>query len=118
MRHPIRYSSSPMRPIAIVLGFSVMLILNSVGVSHSGQGSPYSGVPTRAGNAKPLERVDVNTAGIEEISRLPGMTAQTAERIVANRPYRNLDELVTKKVVGRKEFAKIRDYIAIRSRKK
>jgi len=60
----------------------------------------------------------LNTARVEEISRLPGMTTETAERIIGNRPYRNLDELVTKKMVGRKEFAKIREYIVIGSRKK
>jgi DNA uptake protein ComE-like DNA-binding protein len=46
------------------------------------------------------------------------MTTQTAERIVEHRPYRKLDELVTKKAVGRKEFAQIRDYIVIGSGKK
>jgi len=118
MRHPIRYSSSPMRRFAILLGVSITLILGSGGEGRAGQSSPDVGVPARAGKAKVRVLVDMNTAGIEEISRLPGMTTQTAERIVEHRPYRKLDELVTKKAVGRKEFAQIRDYIVIGSGKK
>jgi len=107
-----------MRRIAIVLGISVMLILDSVRDRAAGQGSPDVGVPVRVGVAKSPGRVDLNSAGIEEIARLPGMTTQTAERIIGNRPYRNLDELITKKVVGRKEFAQIREYVVVRSGKK
>jgi len=118
MRHPIRYSSSPLRRIAIVLGISVMLILGSVGECPAGQDSQDLGVPVRGGKAESPARVDLNTAGIEEISRLPGMTTQTAERIIGNRPYRNLDQLVTKKVVGRKEFSQFRDYVVIGPGKK
>jgi DNA uptake protein ComE-like DNA-binding protein len=118
MRHPIRYSSSPLRRIAIVLGISSMLILGSFGECLAGQDSPDVRVPDRAGKVKSPARVDLNTAGIEEISRLPGMTTQTAERIIGNRPYRNLDQLVTSKVVGRKEFSQFRDYVVIGPGKK
>ena len=95
-----------------------MLIPGSFGESATGQGSPDVGVPVRTGVTGSTARVDLNTAGIEEISRLPGMTTQTAERIIGSRPYRNLDDLVTKKVIGRKEFAQIREYVVIGSRKK
>jgi DNA uptake protein ComE-like DNA-binding protein len=107
-----------MRHITIGLWIALMGILWSVGEGQAGQTSPEVGVHVRAEKAKRPARVDVNTAGIEEISRVPGMTAQTAERIIGNRPYRNLDELVTKKAVGRKEFAQIREYITIRTGKK
>jgi DNA uptake protein ComE-like DNA-binding protein len=63
-------------------------------------------------------KVDLNTAGVEELARLPGMNIQTAEKIVGNRPYRKLDELITKKVLGKKEFAQVREYIVIKSGKK
>ena len=101
----------------MVLRISVMLILDSVGESPAGQGSPDVGVPVRAGEAKSLERVDLNTAGVEEIVRPPGMTTETVERTRGNYPYRNLDELVTKKIIGSKEFAKNREYIVIGSLK-
>ena len=104
-----------MRRIAIVLGFSVMLI-RLVGGSPA-KAVPDEGVPVRTGAAKPA-RVDLNTAGIGETFSAAWNDAQTAERIIGNRPYRNLDELITKKVVGRKEFAQIREYVVIGSGKK
>ena len=64
---------------------------------------------------KSAGKVDLNTASVDELSRLPGMNVQTAEKIIGNRPYRKLDELITKKVLGKKEFAQVREYIVIRS---
>ncbi len=62
---------------------------------------------------KPAKRLDVNTAGRHDLERLPGMTLQGVDRIIRNRPYRKLDELVTKKSVTRKQFAQIREFITI-----
>jgi DNA uptake protein ComE-like DNA-binding protein len=56
-------------------------------------------------------KVDVNRASAKELSRLPGMTNQTADRIIRNRPYRKLDDLVTRKVLGKKQFAQIKELI-------
>jgi hypothetical protein len=88
-----------MRRIAIVRGISVMLILDSVDESPAGQGSPDVGAG-RAGEAKSPERVDLNTAGVGEISRLPGMTTETVERTRGNCLYRNLDELEPRRLSG------------------
>jgi len=38
-------------------------------------------------------RLNLNTASPEALRRLPGVGAATAARIIANRPYRNADEL-------------------------
>ncbi len=46
------------------------------------------------------------------------MTFKPPNEIIGNRPYRKLDELITRKVVGKKEFAQVREYIVIRSGKK
>jgi competence protein ComEA len=59
------------------------------------------------------QRIDVNTASIKELERLPGLGPELVERIVQHRPYKNLDELITKKVLGRKQFARIKDKIRV-----
>jgi DNA uptake protein ComE-like DNA-binding protein len=41
------------------------------------------------------------------------MTLETADRIIQKRPYRKLDELISKKAIGKKQFAQIRDYISV-----
>ena len=118
MRHPIRYSSLPMRCVAFVLGLSGTLVLGADDVLPANQGKPEVVTPVQKAPVKSAAKADVNTASVDELSRLPGMNVQTAEKIVGNRPYRKLDELITKKVLGKKEFARVREYIVIRSGKK
>ena len=60
-----------------------------------------------------VQRIDVNTASVRELERLPGMGPEVAERIVQHRPYKKLDELITRKVLGRKQFARIKDRIRV-----
>jgi DNA uptake protein ComE-like DNA-binding protein len=66
----------------------------------------------------PAKKVDLNLAGPEEMSRLPGMTHQVAERIIQHRPYKKMDDLITREVIGKKLFAQIREYIVIGSGQK
>ena len=71
-----------------------------------------------AGEAKaPLRpserRIDINSASVRDLERLPGMKPELVERIVQHRPYRKLDDLITKKVLGRKQFALIKDRIRV-----
>lgn len=50
---------------------------------------------------KPL---DLNTATREQLADLPGITLARADRIIANRPYEQPRELVSKRVLTQKEF--------------
>ena len=61
-------------------------------------------------------KVDINQAGLEELTRLPGITPAIAERIAQHRPYRKLDDLVTRNVLGKKQFARIREYVVVHPR--
>ncbi len=65
----------------------------------------------------PSTKVDINQASLEELERLPGITPTLAERIARHRPYRKLDDLVTWKVLGKKQFARVRDFITIHPKK-
>jgi len=60
-----------------------------------------------------VAKLDINSAGIDELVRLPGMTLQLAEQIIRNRPYRKLDDLITRKVLGKKQFARIREFVIV-----
>jgi DNA uptake protein ComE-like DNA-binding protein len=57
--------------------------------------------------------VDLNKASQEDLSSLPGISAQKAERIVADRPYANSHQLVTRHVVSEDEYAQIQDRIVV-----
>ena len=57
--------------------------------------------------------VDLNKASQEDLSSLPGISAQKAKRIVAERPYANTHQLVTRHVLSEDEYAKIQDRIVV-----
>jgi competence protein ComEA len=71
------------------------------------------GISTKTAVGPKAARVDINRAERGELSRLPGMTPEAADRIIQNRPYRKLDELISKKAIGKKQFAQIREYISV-----
>jgi DNA uptake protein ComE-like DNA-binding protein len=58
--------------------------------------------------------VDVNTASRADLETLPGVTAATARRIEANRPYEAPRDLVRKGVVSEAEYDRIAGSIMVR----
>jgi DNA uptake protein ComE-like DNA-binding protein len=98
--HPIRYS---ILRRALVVAFAAMFLWGAIPVA--------AGEP--AAKVGPAKKLDVNRAQRHELDRLPGIFSQDADRIIRNRPYRKLDELVTKKAVTRKQFALIREYVSV-----
>ncbi len=58
-----------------------------------------------------VQAINLNTASSAELESLPGIGPVTAAKIIAARPYQNISELQTKKVVGPSVFAKIKDSI-------
>ena len=58
-------------------------------------------------------KTDLNSASIRELERLPGIGPEAAERVVRHRPYHKLDELISRKILGRKEFARIKERVRV-----
>jgi len=57
--------------------------------------------------------VDLNKASRAELSALPGITGKDADRIVAERPYANSHQLVTRHVLSDDQYAQIQDRVVI-----
>ena len=55
--------------------------------------------------------VDLNTATKEQLLTLPGVTAVQADRIIADRPYKEPGELVTRHIMSKAEYDKISDRV-------
>jgi len=55
--------------------------------------------------------IDINKASREDLLSLPGVTEREADRIIADRPFDNADDLVKRRVVSQSEYDKIRDRI-------
>ena len=61
--------------------------------------------------------VNINTATVEELARLPGIGPRIAERIVQHRekngPFQRVEELLIIRGINRKKFEKIRILITV-----
>ncbi len=57
--------------------------------------------------------ISINLGTIEELDQLPGIGQITASKIIINRPYSSIDELLTKKAVNKNVFEKIKNLISL-----
>jgi competence protein ComEA len=55
--------------------------------------------------------LDLNTAPEADLAALPGIGAENATKIVAARPFARKDQLVSKKILTKENFAKIKDLV-------
>jgi competence protein ComEA len=60
------------------------------------------------------KKVDVNTATKEELMTLRGVDEATAEKIIADRPFRTKSDLLGKKVVTKQEYRKIASSVTVK----
>ena len=84
------------------------------GAKSSGKGAGRKAAPgQKAGTAK----VNVNTAGAEELQTLPGVGPATAKAIVAwreeNGRFRSVDDLLDVSGIGKATLAKFRDRVSV-----
>lgn len=59
------------------------------------------------------DTVNINTATSSELDALPGIGPTTAQKIITNRPYSDINELTSKKVVNKKVFEQIKEKISL-----
>jgi hypothetical protein len=59
------------------------------------------------------ERVDLNTAPLEHIAALPGLTVEDATRVVAHRPYYAKDDLVARQILDPERYATLADEVCL-----
>ncbi len=57
--------------------------------------------------------VNLNTADSTSLDSLPGVGKVTADKIISSRPYTDIAELLSKKVVSQSVYTKIKDLVTV-----
>jgi competence protein ComEA len=113
--------------LAAVIGDGERVVVPSrdapvTGSDGGGAGGASGGTATGASGAAPGSTgqagpVDLNHASAKELEALPGIGEVTAAKIIEARmeqPFRSVDELLERKVVGSAMLAKFRDLVIVR----
>jgi DNA uptake protein ComE-like DNA-binding protein len=58
--------------------------------------------------------IDLNTATESQLKTLPGVSDETAARIVANRPYRSAHDLIDRRLMTPAQYNQIADRITVK----
>jgi competence protein ComEA len=78
-----------------------------------------AGPALAAGQTAPTEKVNINTATVEQLTALPGVGPTLAARIVEHREkagqFGSAQELMNVKGIGEKSFQKIEPYVTVKA---
>lgn len=66
---------------------------------------------TKEQAAASMPKVDINSATKEELMKVPGIGDATADKIIAGRPFKAKNELVSKKIVTESAYKKMSAHI-------
>lgn len=71
--------------------------------------------PLYAAEAKTetTSKIDINSADSETLQTIKGIGIKLAERIIAKRPYKKLEDLLNIKGIGEKKFDKIKSSLTV-----
>jgi competence protein ComEA len=76
-------------------------------------GTSYNINSSLNGSSQNGALVNINFASQSELESLPGVGPVTAQKIIDNRPYQTLDELVAKKAIGTSLYEKIKNNLSL-----
>ena len=72
----------------------------------------FQQTPARPQTSSNVEdRIDINTATIDQLMKVPGMTRTWAARIIRFRPYRAKNDLIERGIVTSQVYDRIKDRI-------
>ena len=61
--------------------------------------------------------VDLNSASKEDLTKLPGITDDLADKIIAARPFKSKEELKSKNILTKAEYDKLASHVTAKAEK-
>ena len=107
--------SFPVRTLS-ALAFAMILPVAALAATGT-DAKATTAHPAHVAHAKRMPAVDINSASKEDLMKLPGITDETAEKIVAGRPYKSKADLTKKSILTKAEYGKVRNRIVARQEK-
>ena len=100
--------------VLIAVLFAVVAFVPAPALAQAKKSEPAKAAEpakTEKTEEKKKEKLDLNSASVADLKTLPGIGDAYAKKIVDGRPYKRKDELVSKNVVPKATYEKIKDDI-------
>jgi competence protein ComEA len=100
----------PVLGIALALGLLTAQLAFAQGgatTTTDTKTTTQAAAPAKAAPAKRMAKVDINTASEADLAKLPGIGDATADKIIAARPFKSKNELLSKGIVTKAVYSKI-----------
>jgi competence protein ComEA len=107
--------------IVSIVTFLLLFAVSSYAQTNGNQvakgPTPKASAPTATSTSKSsnVSLVDLNTASLQTLMTLPGISDVSAQKIIENRPYKSKTDLTQKKVISVDAYSKIETRIVART---
>lgn len=100
---------------AVALAVLLPIAAHSAQASTTAKSKTHMAAATK--KAPKMPAVDINSASKDDLMKLNGITDETAEKIIAGRPYKSKAELLKKSILTKAEYAKVRTHVIAKQEK-